>query len=79
MALGGGAYEPGIGSGMDGNTSTNILPDGWKIDDILRFIMNVLMYGLGAAATIGVVVAGIQYLTARDNEQQSSSSEAKVI
>ena len=41
---------------MDGNTSTNILPDGWKIDDILRFIMNVLMYGLGAAATIGVVI-----------------------
>lgn len=75
---GGGAYEPGIGSGMDGNTSTNILPDGWKIDDILRFIMNVLMYGLGAAATIGVVVAGIQYLTARDNEQQVVAAKRRL-
>lgn len=71
-------YEPGEGSGMDGSTSTNILPEKWKIDDILRFIVNVLMYGLGAAATIGVVVAGIQYLTARDNEQQVTAAKRRL-
>ena len=71
-------YVPGEGSGQ-GDTTTNILPSNWGIDDILRFIVNVLMYGLGAAAVIGTVIAGIQYLTARDSEQQVAAAKKRLL
>jgi len=50
--------------------STSILPGDLDIQKLLELIVKILVYGLGAAAVIGVVVAGILYLTARDNEQQ---------
>ncbi len=63
----------------DGKVHTSILggadhcvdPDANQIKGILALIVRILMYGLGAAAVIGVVIAGILYLTARDNEQQA--------
>ena len=58
---------------------TNILPEGWTIGDILKLILNVLIYGMGAAATIGVIIAGIQYLTARDNEAQVAAAKRRLI
>lgn len=47
-----------------------VKPDGDQVKEILFLIVRVLVYGLGAAAVLGVVIAGIFYLTARDNEQQ---------
>lgn len=49
---------------------TSILPENMDIQGLLELIVKILVYGLGAAAVIGVIVAGILYLTARDNEQQ---------
>ena len=58
---------------------TNILPENWGIGDILSLILNIVLYGLGAAATIGVVIAGIQYLTARDNESQVAAAKKRLV
>lgn len=49
------------------------------IKEILKLIVNILLYGLGAAATLGVVIAGILYLTARDNPQQVAKAKMRLI
>lgn len=59
--------------------TTSILPDTWKIGDILNLILNIIVYGLGAAATIGVIIAGIQYLTARDSEAQVAAAKKRLV
>lgn len=57
---------------------TNILPEGLTIDGILKLILNILVYGIGVAAVIGVVIAGIMYLTARDNEAQAAAAKKRL-
>lgn len=73
------AGQPVLAAECDeGQVSTSILGGGCVdvdekgdvIMDYVRLVVRILVYGLGAAATIGVVIAGILYLTARDNEQQ---------
>ena len=49
--------------------------EGGGIMRLLNLIVKVLLYGIGAAAVIGVVIAGIMYLTARDNEAQVEKSK----
>ncbi len=57
---------------------TSILPNDMDIEGILRLVLKILVYGLGAAATLGVVIAGIMYLTARDNEQQVATAKKRL-
>lgn len=57
---------------------TNILPDN-GIEGLLLLIVKILLYGLGAAAVVGVVVAGIMYLTARDNEAQVAKAKTRLV
>lgn len=57
---------------------TSILPAGMDIGGLLSLILKILVYGLGAAATIGVVIAGILYLTARDNEAQVTAAKKRL-
>lgn len=52
---------------------------GSGIMDLLKLVVNVLLYGIGAAAVIGVVIAGILYLTARDNEAQVAKAKTRLI
>lgn len=49
------------------------------IMDLLKLVVQILFYGLGAAAVVGVVVAGILYLTARDNEQQVAKAKTRLV
>ena len=49
------------------------------IDGLLKLVVNILLYGLGAAATLGVVIAGVLYLTARDNPQQVARAKMRLI
>ncbi len=56
---------------------TNVLPD-MDIKGLLNLVFKILIYGLGAAATIGVVIAGILYLTARDNENQVIAAKKRL-
>lgn len=57
---------------------TNILPEGLDINGILKLVLNILVYGIGVAAVIGVVVAGIMYLTARDSEAQVAAAKKRL-
>ena len=59
--------------------STSILPGDMCIKELLFLILKILVYGLGAAATVGVVIAGIQYMTARDNESQVSAAKTRLL
>mgnify|MGYP001057835233 CR=1 FL=1 len=59
---------------------TSILPNSvTDIQTLLLLIVKILFYGLGAAAVVGVVVAGIMYLTARDNEAQVTKAKTRLL
>ncbi len=58
---------------------TSILPENMCIAGLLLLILKILVYGLGAAATVGVVIAGIQYMTARDNESQVAAAKQRLL
>jgi len=60
------------------DVETSILPDDWEIEDILKLVLNVVVYGLGVAAVLGVVIAGIMYMTARDNEAQMAAARKRL-
>lgn len=62
----------------DNLPETSILPNNWDIETILKFILNLLVYGLGVAAVLGVIIAAIMYLTARDNEQQVAKAKTRL-
>ncbi len=53
--------------------------DGSGIKRLLSLIVTVLLYGIGAAAVVGVVWAGILYLTARDNEAQAAKAKTRLV
>ena len=57
---------------------TNILKEDMTIGELLHLIANIMLYGLGAAAVIGVIIAGIMYLTAKDNEQQVAKAKKRL-
>lgn len=58
---------------------TSILPSDMCIMEMLYLILKVMVYGLGVAATVGVVVAGIRYMTARDNEAQVANAKKMLL
>ena len=53
--------------------------DGQGIYAILRLIGTILTYGLGVAATIGVVIAGVMYLTAKDSPDKVAAAKKRLI
>lgn len=60
-------------------TDANVLKGVDGIEDLLKLIVRILIYGLGAAATVGVVIAGIMYLSARDNPQMVAKAKTRLI
>lgn len=58
---------------------TSILPSDMDINGILKLVLNILVYGLGAAAVLGVIIAGIQYMTARDDVAQVAKAKKRLI
>jgi len=58
---------------------TSILPGDMDINGILKLVLNILVYGLGAAAVLGVIIAGIQYMTARDDVAQVAKAKKRLI
>ena len=53
--------------------------DGQGIFLILNIILTVMTFGVGILGTLGIVVAGIQYLTAKDNEQQVMKAKMRIL
>lgn len=51
---------------------------GSGITFILKIIVTVLTFGVGIAGTIGIVIAGIQYSSAKDNEQQVAKAKMRI-
>jgi uncharacterized membrane protein YciS (DUF1049 family) len=45
----------------------DVAEDGPAVFRLLSIVLNVVTYGVGAAAVLGVVITGYQYITARDN------------
>ena len=55
------------------------LKDGTAIFDILAFILNILTFGVGAAAVVGVIISGYQYMTARDNTAAVLKAKTRIL
>lgn len=65
--------------------STAVLPEDWVdkgsgdgINRMLKFVVSFVMYGLGAAAVLALIIVGIQYMTARDNEAQMTKAKTRL-
>lgn len=58
---------------------TAILPESWKIEDILNMILLVVTTGVGIAAVGAIVCAGVLYITARDNAGQVSKAKTMIM
>lgn len=59
--------------------NTSVLTGVGSIEDLLKLVVSILVLGLGVAGVVGVVWAGILYLTARDNEQQAARAKTRLI
>lgn len=53
--------------------------DGSGIFCVLNIVLEVLTYGVGIAGTLGIIISGVQYLTARDNEAQMTKAKSRII
>ena len=51
---------------------------GCGIYTILNLIVDILSIGIGIVGVIGITVAGIQYLTAKGNEQQTTKAKRRI-
>ncbi len=52
---------------------------GGALFEVLSIILNVVTYGVGAAAIIGVIITGYQYMTARDNSAQVAKAKNRLL
>ena len=79
---GGGATH--VESNYDGSISTILFGDiqddgnGCGVYMILNLILDILTYGVGIAAIIGISISGITYLTAKGNEQQTIKAKRRI-
>ncbi|MBQ2622772.1 hypothetical protein IJG12_00390 [Candidatus Saccharibacteria bacterium] len=48
------------------------------VKNVLGLILDILTYGIGIAAVIGISISGITYLTAKDNEQQTTKAKRRI-
>lgn len=64
---------------LGGGGCVDIEKDGGNIFKILNTILTVLTFGVGIAGTLGIVISGVQYLTARDNEQQMVKAKSRLV
>ena len=69
--------------------STSILPDsfcddaatndGQGIKDMLSLVVDIMTAGVGVLGVIGVVIVGIQYLTASGSEEKTRKAKRRLI
>lgn len=68
----------------EGSVDTNLFgcvngKDGDGIYLVLNVILTVMTFGVGILGTLGIVIAGIQYATAKDNEQQMAKAKMRIL
>lgn len=68
----------------DKGECASILPDSWCEEDedgvsrILQLVLNIMTAGVGILATIGLVISGMQWMTARDKEDQVVRAKSRI-
>jgi hypothetical protein len=66
---------------------TSILPSAWcengengdSLKSLLTVVLNVITAGVTVLGILGVVVAGLQYASARDNESQVVAAKKRIL
>lgn len=53
--------------------------DGAGVFHVLGIVLNVLTFGIGIAATVGIVISGIQYATAGDNSSRVQAAKNRIL
>jgi hypothetical protein len=77
--------EPGGPPSSNPGTCASILNNAWcegsegqGIYNILNLVITIMTFGIAIAGTLGLVISGIQYMTARDNEQQVQKAKSRI-
>ena len=71
--------ENGVETSVLGGGCVNGTDDGSAIFSVLNIFLRILTYGVGIAGTFGIVIVGIQYLTAKDNAGQMAAAKTRLI
>ena len=84
--------DPSDGEGEDpttghkcGGVETSIIDctsedeEGGALFDILAIVINILTFGVGIAATVGLVISAYQYMTAGDNPGQIQKAKTRIM
>ena len=61
------------------NGCVNGAEDGSAIFSVLNIVLQILTYGVGIVGTFGIVITGIQYMTAKDNAGQLAAAKTRMI
>lgn len=82
-------YNPGTYTGATTNTKcggvkTAIIgcsdsENGDALFAVLALLLNIVTYGVGAAAVVGVIITGFQYMSARDNPAQVVKAKNRLL
>jgi type IV secretory pathway VirB2 component (pilin) len=71
---------------VDEGACTSILPSSWcdnkdgsGIQEVVGFIAAILTGGVVIAGTIGLIICGIMWMTARDNENQVMKAKKRMV
>ncbi len=52
---------------------------GGEVKAILVLVVNIMSVGIGVLAVIGIIVSGIQYLTAGGNEERTRKAKRRIL
>ena len=80
----GSSTEPIDPSPVSEGACTSILPNDWctgddGIQQIIRLIIAILTGSIVVAGTIGLVICGVLWMTARENEQQVTTAKKRML
>ncbi|MBR3256874.1 hypothetical protein IKG02_01115 [Candidatus Saccharibacteria bacterium] len=53
--------------------------EGGGIFYILSIVLNILTFGVGAAGVLGIVISGVQYMSASGNEVQMTKAKNRIV
>ena len=78
--------RPVFADGDNDNKCTNILPgnlcdetgDGQGVKDLLMIIVDIMTVGVGILGVVGVIIVGIQYLTASGSEEKTRKAKRRL-
>lgn len=76
------AYAADSGSALEGNIidcHTYEGQEGGGVICILKLVLNVMTYGIGVLAVVGIVLSGIQYITSQGDPGKMAKAKNRII